>query len=213
MGTSARCVALAACAGWLASVPGVAAAEGAARDPSIDQAAGPSTESRFQVGVTLLAMTMGTIHHDWGSETSNSLTHLDAALAYGVSPSVNYFVISGLSIGLAPQFIFNVKATEVTSEGPRRETDLMVRVAYSYPVLTRLAVYLELLPGYSIISWSGPTARGSVVAFGIGAALDLPHRLFANVGLAAQSGSQQVDSGLDFTTTFLRIAAGVGMKL
>jgi hypothetical protein len=38
-------------------------------------------------------------------------------------------------------------------------------------------------------------------------------RFFANVGLAAQSGSPQVDSGLDFTTTYLRSAMGAGLKL
>lgn len=86
-------------------------------------------------------------------------------------------------------------------------------MAYSYAVVAKTTVYGEVLPGYSIISWSGPTAKGFVLAFGAGVALDLSDRLFANLGVGYQAGKQMWNNDYDFTTRFLRIAIGTGMKL
>jgi hypothetical protein len=105
-----------------------------------------------------------------------------------------------------------VKQDGTTMEGSRRELDWLGRVAYSYDVLGKVAVYGEMLPGYSSITGAGPKATGFVLAGGIGAAIDLPGRLFANLGVGYQEGQQKSDGVYDFWTRFLRIALGVGMK-
>jgi hypothetical protein len=136
----------------------------------------------------------------------------DLALAYGAGVSLSYAVLRGLSVGLAPQILFHV----MREADPRRQYDLMARVAYGFRVATRLTVYGEVLPGYSIISRSrGDSARGFVVAAGAGGAMDLSGRLFANASVGYQYGLQtlRIDGTRYFERdSFLRVAVGCGMR-
>ena len=139
----------------------------------------------------------------------------DAAFAYGVGLSAGYVVKPGLSVGLAPQAIFNVKPKE-DSGGGAKEYDLMARVAYAFPVVDTIAVYAEVLPGYSLISPpSGDTAKGLALAFGVGGAMDVTNRIFANLGVGYQIGFQKVSAGamdVDNRTKYVRVVLGGGVK-
>lgn len=202
--------------GSLAVAPSASAAEppASAPPPPVAEATAPASQSRLQVSITCLALPVGQVVHDWGHEAPNDQIYLDSAFAYGVSPSVSYVLVRGLSIGLAPQFLFHVKAQQYSSSvGVNRELDWMARVAYAIPLLDKLALYIELLPGYSYLTGDGPHAQGFVLGIGAGATIDLPGNLYANLGVGYQDGSQESGGGYDFSTRFTRIALGVGMKL
>lgn len=137
----------------------------------------------------------------------------DIAFAYGVGVSLGYVVVRGLSVGVAPQLLFNIRHHSVD---PSQQYDLMARIAYAVPVAARIAVYGEFLPGYSVISPpKGDSARGLVVAVGVGAAVDLADRVFANLGVGYQWGFQTIwVDGTQYydRDKFLRIALGGGVK-
>jgi hypothetical protein len=157
--------------------------------------------TRMDGGATFLLMPLGKGNGYW-----------DLALAYGVGVSLGYRVFRGLSVGVAPQVLFNIKRVE----DPRRQYDLMARIAYTHRVATRLSLYGEVLPGYSIISPpKGDSARGFVVAAGAGAAVDITDRVFANASAGYQHGLQALSiEGTQYfeRDSFLRIAVGGGMR-
>ena len=164
---------------------------------------------RWQVGLSFLPMAAGR----FTSTVSTTETN-DAAFAYGVSLAAGYEILRGLSVGLAPQLILNVK--DKTSSSTAKQFDLMARVAYAYPVVETISIYAEVLPGYSlIIPPTGGFPRGMVVAFGGGCAINLTDRVFVNLGVDYQMGFQtRYDSGVGFETrtTYLRASLGGGVK-
>lgn len=175
-------------------------------------------KSKIQVGVAFLPMLLGSVTA--GPSSDNSST--DLSPAYGVGLTASYRIIAGLSVGIAPQFLFHVKDKNASDSA--KEYDLMARIAYDYNVIPELAVYAEVLPGYSIISfpdstkWMGekpPSPKGFVVGFGVGAAYDVSNQVFVNVGVGYQLGFQTLsfqNTDYDNKTKFLRLAIGGGMK-
>ena len=97
----------------------------------------------------------------------------------------------------------------------------MARIAYAYAVSSKVDVYGEVLPGYSLVTYNqivlgsqAPRARGIVVGGGLGAAFAITDRFFANAGVGYQLGFQ-VSHGIsdrDVKTKFLRIALGGGVR-
>jgi hypothetical protein len=167
---------------------------------------------KFQVGLAFLPMSLG----KW-TNSPNPITTVttDAAFAYGLGLSVGYQVIPHLVVGLAPQAIFNVKEkTPAVAVDAVREYDLMARVAGEIQVVESTTVYAEVLPGYSLITTdSGP--KGFVIAFGVGAAMQMTDRIFINVGGGYQIGYQKWASGANTLTTstkYIRVALGGGVK-
>ena len=179
--------------------------------PAAGLVARPESERRLQVGLTLLPMGLGSFTASPGGMSVTA----DAAFAFGLGLSAGYVVIPGLTVGLAPQAIFNVKPKEDGGAGAK-QYDLMARVAYTVPVVETIAVYAEVLPGYSLIAPpSGDTAKGFVLAFGAGGAMDLTDRTFANLGVGYQLGFQKrIAEGIasDVKTKYLRVAFGVGVR-
>ncbi len=120
----------------------------------------------------------------------------DASLAYGVGLSASFRVIAGFSVGVAPQIIYNVNykvPPAGTAPHAVRETDLMARLAYTFPVVETIGLYVEALPGYSTIPQPGGTsATGFVIAFEGGADMGITDRIFANLGAGYQWGFQSV---------------------
>jgi hypothetical protein len=185
-------------------------------------AATVAPESKFRVGIAVLPMLMGTV----GAGEKDDLTWNDLKMAYGVGLVFGYKVIAGLSVGIAPQLLLNVKGKDESfdSYDPSKELDLMARIAYEYTVIPKLDVYAEVLPGYSMIlfadgrSYMGeapPNPKGLVIGFGAGAAYDITDQFFANLGVGYQMGFGAFSvAGADygFRTKFLRIAVGGGMK-
>jgi hypothetical protein len=188
----------------------------------------------MQVGVAFLSTFLG--RATIGAATVPLPDDVTPALdtAYGTSLSLGYNVIAGLSLGVAPQFFWNLNTSNPTYWAgyykSRKEFDLMARIAYAYKVIPKLSVYAELLPGYSILNyryqyqnpvrggsgefWSS-RAKGFVIGFGAGATYDLNGMFFANLGIGYQLGSQTVDPpalGDNASTQFLRLAFGGGLK-
>jgi Outer membrane protein beta-barrel domain len=188
-----------------------AAAPAAPAAPEAMAAKPAASDSKIQVGLNILPMALGKMEASAGGMSASA----DAAFAYGVGLSANYVVIPGLTVGIAPQAIFNVKAKDGGGDAAK-EYDLMLRLAYAYPVANKISLYGEVLPGYSIVSpSSGDSAKGLVLAFGVGGTMDVTDQLFLNLGVGYQMGFQKLSVGgtdVDFKTKFLRIALGVGMK-
>jgi hypothetical protein len=182
-----------------------AAAPAADVAPAPAEAAAPAagSDSKMQLGVNLLPMLMGKTKTDFGD--------FDMKMAYGVGLHFDYVVAPGFSVGFAPQALFNVKGKD--GGDAAKAYDLMVRLAYTYVVAPKIGLYAEVLPGYSIISPpSGDSAKGLVIAGGVGGMMDVTDQVFVNLGLGYQYGMEKV-SGAKANLSYLRIALGAGMRL
>jgi hypothetical protein len=165
---------------------------------------------KIQLGLSLLPMALGNIT---ASAAGMSLT-TDGAFAYGVGLSASYQLIAGLSVGLAPQVLFNVKPKE-SGAPAATQFDFMARVAYAVPIPDVVMLYAEVLPGYSFLSQGkgqGPASTGLVLVFGVGATVDLTDRVFANLGAGYQKGFQKQTSVADYKTDYVRVALGGGVR-
>jgi hypothetical protein len=196
-------IALAATARAQESVP-------AAAPPAAAELPAPSPR-RAQLGLSFMPMAVGKFISSTAAMTSTQ----DASFAFGVGVSASYVVWAGLSVGVAPQAIFNVQPKE-GSIGAAKQYDLMARVAYTVSVVDTIAVYAEVLPGYSfILPPAGERAQGPVVAFGAGGSMDLSDRTFLNLGVGYQIGYQKlpaVDANADARTKYVRVVLGGGVR-
>jgi opacity protein-like surface antigen len=183
-------------------------------------AAASAPANSFQVGVALLPMLLGSVATGPSGDSTSS--HLD--FAYGVGLSFGYRVLAGLSVGVAPQVVFHLSSKDSAGYSvidSEKEYDLMARIAYAYPVLPKLDVYAEFLPGYSLVTYSNvvlgvkaPIAHGVVFGGGLGANFAVTDQIFVSAGVGYQVGSQK-SSGIterDLKTKFLRVALGGGVK-
>lgn len=176
----------------------------------------PEQAPRFMVGLSFLPMGMGKATIPVGAMEVTS----DASFAYGFGFSANLRLIEGLSVGLAPQVIYNVKdkvnPSQLAAPPAAREYDMMARVAYTFPVVETIGIYVEVLPGYSFITLAKTdTAKGLVVAFGGGVTMDVTKRAFANLGAGYQVGFQSISNtamNVDDRTKYLRVELGGGVK-
>jgi len=209
------------------ALAGTVRAEEAAAPPVATTAGTPPAPVRkLHVSLSFLPMSLGTFTASYGGMRIPA----DAAFAPGGALSVGYYVIPKyFSVGLAPQVLFNVATKEdPTGAGhpviTSKEIDAMARLVGSLPLVETITVYLEVLPGYSLILPSeGNTAKGLVIAGGVGVAMDLSDRMFVNLGAGYQRGfatrtDTAVNEGVtskvttDVKTEYWRVALGVGMK-
>jgi hypothetical protein len=173
---------------------------------------------RLHVGAAFLPMSLGKFSAVYGGMPITA----DAALAPGLTVFAGYDVIPGLSVGLSPQYLFNVGTKEDPTGGGNavtasREIDVMARVAYAYPIAEGIGIFAEVLPGYSLIlPENGDPAKGFVLAFGAGANLELTDRAFVTLGGGYQIGFQtrtdDVGVKTDVRTRYIRIALGMGWR-
>jgi hypothetical protein len=209
-----------------AAEPSASAAEPAAA-PAGDRAASTAPEavagpkSRMHLGLAFLPMVLGKT----GGGQEVLFPTRDAAVAFGIGVSLGYEVAPGLSVGIAPQALYNVKGKD-NPDPSATEYDIMARLVYARAVVPKLAVYAEVLPGYSVISlpsWATniegaqvSNPKGFVLAFGAGAAMDIANRFFVNAGVGYQLGYQKGSAGsadFDYKTKFVRFALGGGVKI
>jgi hypothetical protein len=175
-----------------------------------------ASRRKIQVGLSFLPMAQGKYTF---SDTFTSTTSSEAYFAYGIGLSAGYEILPGLVVGLAPQVIFNVqpKPSDAAYPAVARQYDLMARVAYELRVVDTIAVYAEVLPGYSRIAPSDEASpsSGLVLAFGAGCAVDMTDRFFVNLGAGYQMGFQSQSQGihqLELRTKYVRVAMGGGVR-
>ncbi len=198
-------------------VPVVPVAAPAPGPTVVQPAEGPAEfpRRRLELGVAFIPIGVGSITTSGGASTITS----DALFAYGVGLSVSYRVFAGLTLGFAPQAIFNVgyKPQGGAAAAPAgKEYDLLARIAYLLPLAESIAVYGELLPGYSKLSGVGSGApNGLVLAFDVGVQMGLSDRLFVNIGGGYQWGFQKVaimNMKYDNNVDFVRAQVAVGTR-
>jgi hypothetical protein len=174
-------------------------------------ATSPVPPGRLQVALSFLPMSLGS----FTSAPGGMLTTQDAAFAPGAAVSVVYEVVPGFLVGIAPQVITNVTPKEDTSH-VALEYDVMARLVYAYRPADTIALFVEALPGYSLIKPSdGDVSKGVVLAFGAGVAVDMSSRLFVSLSGGYQVGFQKLpaqDLNHDARSTYVRVALGVGMR-
>src|SRR3569832_587712 len=172
--------------------------------PLATEASAPASDvsaphGKWTVGLSALPMALGRFISTPGGMRSDQ----QAAFAYGGSLNINYDVLPGLSVGLAPQYIYNVKVKEESGDAAK-EFDGLLRIAYTHTVTEGIGFFVEALPGYSIIlPPAGSKPAGLVVAFGAGLNIDMSEHAFANFGAGYQLGFQNVstDAGTSATRT------------
>ena len=179
----------------------------------------PASQRRLALNLAFVPMSLGKIEASYGGMIKKP----DAAFAPGVSISVSYRVVEGLTLGLAPQVFFNVGPKEDPLEQGSSinmftEIDAMARVAYVQPLVETIAVYVEALPGYSILKpQNGDPAKGFVIAASAGLVMDLTDRIFVNLAGGYQVGfqSRTDDQGVNTVNKnrFVRTVFGVGWRL
>lgn len=176
---------------------------------------------RFRLGIDLLPVLAAKV--ETGTHGNNTSSDLDTT--YGLCLSAGFRILAGLSAGVAPQVIFHLSGKDsagYSTLDSETEYDLMARIAYMQAIGPKVAVYAELMPGFSIVTYDRitvgshpPSAKGFVVGGGFGAAFDITDRFFINGGIGYQQGFQR-SSGIidtDVKTRFVRIVVGGGAKL
>ena len=219
--------------GFVALLLVATASAARAQDPApvatapAEASAVPKRHRKLQVGASFLPMSLGTFSSAYGGMKMD----LDAAFAPGVQLAVGYEVVPGLSVGIAPQVLFNVKPKEdpiTTNPAASREIDAMFQLLYAYPLVDTIAVYGQALPGYSLVQpKTGDVAKGFVFAFDVGVIVDMADWLFVTLGGGYQWGFQSrtdtshvMMNGMDMVTkvktdvkfNFYRGALGVGFR-
>ncbi|HXU06843.1 MAG TPA: hypothetical protein VN903_38080 [Polyangia bacterium] len=206
-----------------------------AATPAVTASPAPAPEGRLQVALSFLPMSLGTFNAVYGGMPKS----LDAAFAPGGGLIVGYDVLrgllvsgDGLSVGLAPQVIFNVKPKEdpiTTDPDPSMEIDAMARVAYAIPLTDTIAAYGAVLPGFSLIKpKTGDAPKGFVFGFDVGVIMNMTDRAFVSLGGGYQWGFQsrtdkaviKDENGVEMTykvTTnvrpdYYRVSLGVGAR-
>jgi hypothetical protein len=175
----------------------------------------PPPPGRLEVGLSFLGMGLGKVTVPVSGGTASG----EAVFGYGFGVPVSYRLIAGLSLGVVPQVILDVNTKEnlvgVGTNKASNEYDLLARVAYTLPIVETVALYAEVLPGYSLKS-GDKWAKGPVLAFGGGVSMGLSERTFANIGVGYQMGFQKLSLGAgadyDDSESYLRIALGGGFR-
>ena len=195
-------------------VPAVPAPAATVVDP-FPAAPPASPPARFRIGLSFLPMGLGKLTTPINAEATQG----DASFAYGVGLSASVRVIAGLSLGIAPQIITNViyktYPGDLTAPSAVKETDLMGRLAYTFPIVQTIDLYVAALPGYSIIGFSGGSAKGLVLAFEGGVDMGITDHIFVNLGGGYQLGFQsvtEVEGKFDARTRYVRLDLGGGVR-
>jgi hypothetical protein len=173
--------------------------------------------SALRLGISLAPMPGGKL------KTSSPLgsQDVDLAFAFALAPVLDYSINQFLFVGLAPQYIFNVKGKDDTASAGS-ELDLRVRVGGNAKVADTLMLYGYLAPGYSILMrpeesrGGADNAKGFVLGFAAGAMLSFTPVLFGTAELGYQVGYQKstlAGNDIDAKTNFLHIGIGLGYRL
>jgi hypothetical protein len=191
-------------------VSGTAAAQTLEPTPTVMGSLGET--SALRLGVTLAPMPAGKVKGSAGSD-------LDLAFAFALAPVLDYSINQFLFVGLAPQYVFNVKPKDVDGSAGS-ELDLRLRVGGNAKVADTLMLYGYLAPGYGIVmpsdDYKGDNPKGFVLGFAGGAMLDFTPSLFGNAEVGYQVGYQKANFlgvDTDFKTNYFHVGLGLGYRL
>lgn len=195
-------------------VSGAVAAQTLEPTPTVMGSLGET--STLRLGVTLAPMPAGTLKSSFaGAEVDTS-----SAFAFAIAPTFDYSINQFVFVGLAPQYIFNIKGKDATGSAAT-ELDLRLRVGGNAKVADTLMLYGYLAPGYGIVmpgsdSANSESAKGFVLGFAAGAMLDFTPALFGTAEIGYQVGYQKFSvagSDVDLKTNFMHIGIGLGVRL
>jgi hypothetical protein len=192
----------------------VAAAQELTPAVAADTSLGES--SKMRLGVVLSPMPSGTLKGSVGGFSGES----DTKFAFGIVPTFDYSLNQFLFIGLAPQFIFNVKSDDSDGDAAQ-ELDLRARIGGIAKVADTIRVFGYAAPGYSIVmlpdQFDGiDNPAGFVIGFAAGAAFDLAPSTYLSAEVGYQIGYQSTEvlnNNADFKTNYLHLGVGLGFRL
>ena len=179
-------------------------------------APGSARADRSRAGARVLLLPSGRLEGRYETPFGVITGETDTAVAGGIGFFLDGALGRYATIGLAPQYLFNVKA-DGTGDSTE-ELDLMARLTLWYPAAERVALCAYLAPGYSVIfpdTDEGDAAKGFVFGFGAGAELDLSPRAFVSAEVGYQLGFQALTflgEEVAYRTQYLHLAAGVGTR-
>ncbi len=182
--------------------------------------------SVMRLSLTLAPMPMGTIKSGANGKENST----DLGFAFAIAPAFDYSINQFLFVGLAPQFILNVKPKDEmpnVKNDAWKQLDLRVRVGGNAKIADTAMLYGYLAPGYSMLMLpdSAKTAgvddpAGFILGFAAGAMYDLTPDVFLNGELGYQVGYQKVSGTFmgvkvegDSKTNFLHVGVGLGLRL
>jgi hypothetical protein len=198
-------------------VSGTAAAQTLEPTPTVMGSLGET--SALRLGVTLAPMPAGKLKGKVNTPLGVIEGDTDLAFAFALAPVLDYSINQFLFVGLAPQYVFNVKAKD-GGDSAGSELDLRLRVGGNAKVADTLMLYGYLAPGYGIVmpggDYNGDNPKGFVLGFAGGAMLDFTPSLFGNAEVGYQVGYQKVSAGgldSDFKTNYFHVGIGLGYRL
>jgi Outer membrane protein beta-barrel domain len=192
----------------------VAAAQELTPTVAADTSLGES--STMRLGVVLSPMPAGTLKGTAFGVTDSA----DTKFAFGIMPTFDFSLNQFLFVGLAPQYIFNVKPDQGDADSAQ-ELDLRARIGGIAKVADTIRVFGYAAPGYSIImlpdSADGiDNPAGFVLGFAAGAAFDLAPSTYLTGEIGYQVGYQStklLNNDVDFKTNYLHVGVGLGFRL
>jgi hypothetical protein len=196
-------------------VSGTVAAQTLEPTPTVMGSLGET--STLRLGITLAPMPAGTLKTNLlGAESDTS-----SAFAFAIAPTFDYSINQFVFVGLAPQYIFNIKGKDAMGGSAASELDLRLRVGGNAKVADTLMLYGYLAPGYGIVmpgsdNDNAESAKGFVLGFAAGAMLDFTPALFGTAEIGYQVGYQKftvASTDVDFKTNFMHIGIGLGVRL
>jgi hypothetical protein len=175
--------------------------------------------SKVRLGVVLSPMPSGTLKLAGGGFSGDT----DAKFAFGIMPTFDFSLNQFLFIGVAPQYIFNVKPDEADDDGSSAtELDLRARIGGIAKVADTVRVFGYVAPGYSIVMLPDDFVvpvddpKGFVLGFAAGAAFDLAPSTYLSAEVGYQIGYQTTEvlnQDVDFKTNYLHLGVGLGFRL
>jgi hypothetical protein len=193
---------------------GVAAAQELTPAVAADTSLGEP--SKMRLGVVLSPMPTGTLKGSIGGFSGES----DTKFAFGIVPTFDYSLNQFLFIGLAPQFIFNVKPEDGDADASQ-ELDLRARIGGIAKVADTIRLFGYVAPGYSIVMLpdeadSIDNPAGFVLGFAAGAAFDVAPSTYLTGEVGYQVGYQSTEAlntNIDYKTNYLHLGVGLGVRL
>ncbi len=147
------------------------------------QEASLAKEPTMNAGVRMMMLPTGSVAVASNGEKQSSTT----AFAFGVSPHFDYNLIKYFSVGIGPDFIFNVNGKD--SQGDSSNLiNLNARLKGTVPILEALDAYVLVTPGFSVLI--RPGERKSAKGFAMGILGGANYKINRRFGMYMEAGYQ-----------------------